>query len=151
MAAMAPRTAVAAFTSLLGLAALATGCMVGPNYNRPPVTTPGAFKEGPPADWKMAQPRDAADRGKWWELFGDPQLNALEEQVAVSNQSVAQAEAQYRAARAAAWQARAALFPTVSLSPGVSRSTGATSRACAIHAPSTRLTYGMALPGVQYR
>ncbi len=119
--------AVGAGAALAVLAAGAAGCLVGPSYNRPPATVPGAFKEPPPADWKTAQPRDAADRGKWWEIFGDPQLNALEEQVAVSNQSVAQAEAQYRAARAAAWQARAGLFPTVTLGPSVSRSSGFTS------------------------
>src|SRR6185295_7254229 len=62
---------------------------------------------------KQARPQDDALRGKWWELFGDPQLNALEEQVSVSNQDVAAAEAQFRAARAAIRVARADLFPTV--------------------------------------
>jgi NodT family efflux transporter outer membrane factor (OMF) lipoprotein len=108
--------------ALAGLAAAATGCMVGPDYKRPPASAPAAFKEPPPGDWKQAQPRDQLPRGKWWELFGDPKLNELEEQVSVSNQSVAQAEAQYRAARAAAWAARAALFPTVSAVPSYSNS-----------------------------
>jgi NodT family efflux transporter outer membrane factor (OMF) lipoprotein len=125
-------------TFLIGVGLSATACMVGPNYQRPPVTSPAAFKEPPPPDWKSATPRDLAPRGKWWEIFGDPQLNALEEQVAVSNQSVAQAEAQFRAARAAAWGARAGLFPTVSLAPSATRSRGGTARgATAVVTPGT--------------
>src|ERR1700712_3435432 len=90
----------------------AAGAAVGPNYKRPSAETPGAFKEAPPEGWKRAQPSDAALRGKWWELFGDPALNALEEQVSVSNQNLAQAEAQFRGARAAVALARSGLFPT---------------------------------------
>jgi NodT family efflux transporter outer membrane factor (OMF) lipoprotein len=114
------QTAVAA--ALAALLSLATGCMVGPNYRRPPAAAPGAFKEPPPADWQMAQPRDQIQRGKWWEIFGDPQLGALEEQVAVANQSVAQAEAQFRAARAAAGIARGGLFPTVTAGASATKS-----------------------------
>ena len=67
------------------------------------------------ADWKLAEPRDDASRGKWWEIFEDPELNALEEQVDVSNQNIAQAEAQFRGARAAVRGARGpSFFPTVS-------------------------------------
>src|SRR5512142_2620136 len=91
------------FLSLF-LALLSAACTVGPNYKRPPVTVPPAFKEAaPPAvtaaaanELKPAQPRDAAARGRWWEVFGDTQLNGLEEQVAVSNQTIAQAEARFR-------------------------------------------------------
>jgi NodT family efflux transporter outer membrane factor (OMF) lipoprotein len=107
--------------ALLAVLALAAGCMVGPNYRRPPAAAPGAYKEPPPADWQMAQPRDQLQRGKWWEIFGDPQLDALEEQVAVANQSVAQAEAQFRAARAAAGIARGGLFPTVTAGASASK------------------------------
>jgi NodT family efflux transporter outer membrane factor (OMF) lipoprotein len=103
---------------------LAAACMVGPDYKQPPITAPAAFKEPAPADWKKAEPSDTLQKGKWWEIFGDPQLNALEEQVSVSNQSVAQAMAQYQAARAAAWGARAGLFPTVTAQPNVSSSRG---------------------------
>ena len=83
-----------------------------------------AFKEAPPEGWKEAQPNDGAIKGKWWEVYNDPQLNALEEQVSISNQNVLVAEANFRAARAAIGIARAALFPTVSAgpSPSVSRS-----------------------------
>jgi outer membrane protein TolC len=70
------------------------GCAVGPKYARPTVETPPAYKEEPPQSfkeagvWKPAQPADQQSRGKWWEIFGDPQLNMLEEQVTVSNQNL---------------------------------------------------------------
>lgn len=113
---------------LLSLGLLAACTAVGPNYHKPAVETPGAFKEGPPAGWKTAQPRDAALRGKWWEMFGDPQLNALEEQVSVSNQTLAQAEAQFRGARAAVAAARAGLFPTVTAGAQVTESRAGSAR-----------------------
>ncbi len=113
---------------LLSLGLLAGCAAVGPNYHKPSVETPGGFKEAPPAGWKTAQPRDAALRGKWWELYGDPALNALEEQVSVSNQTLAQAEAQFRGARAAVALARAGLFPTVTAGAQATRSHSGSSR-----------------------
>lgn len=104
------------------------GCAVGPNYHRPSAPVPPAYKEeGPPpeatsGEWKPAEPREGLPRGRWWEVFGDPALNALEEQVSISNQNVAQAEAQYRAARAAARGARADFFPAVAASGSATRS-----------------------------
>lgn len=103
-------------------------CAVGPNYKRPAAAVPPAFKEQPPANfkeaeaagWKQSQPGDAYFKGRWWELYHDSALNALEEQVAVSNQNVLQAEAQFREAKAAVSVARAALFPVVSTSPAIS-------------------------------
>ncbi len=77
---------------------LLTACTVGPDYVRPAVDAPAAFKEMD--GWKTAQPRDHEFKGKWWEAFNDPLLNDLEEQVNISNQNLAQAEAQYRQARA---------------------------------------------------
>jgi NodT family efflux transporter outer membrane factor (OMF) lipoprotein len=113
---------------LLVMALTSPACVVGPEYRKPPVVTPPAFKEQPPAgsdgvQWKPADPKDDALKGNWWEVFGDPELNALEEQVSVSNQNVAQAEAEFRAARAAIGGARAALFPagTVGASASVTR------------------------------
>jgi len=102
------------------LAAAAAGCAVGPDYARPPVVTPEAYKEN--AGWKVAEPRDDALRGTWWELFGDPQLDALEAQVSIGNQSLIAAEATYREARALVRQARAAYFPTVTAGVGYTRS-----------------------------
>ena len=109
--------------SLVGLAALLlTSCMVGPNYSRPSVPMTVAYKEAPPAGdgWKIAQPSDQTPRGNWWEIFGDPQLNALEEQVTVSNQDLKAAEARFRQARAMIGFARASEFPTISTGVGVS-------------------------------
>ncbi|MBV9771019.1 MAG: efflux transporter outer membrane subunit [Bryobacterales bacterium] len=110
-------------TALLGTLLIATGCMVGPNYKRPPAPVPLAFKEKPPDGWKEAQPNDAALKGKWWEIYNDPKLNALEEQVSISNQNVLSAEGQYRAARAEVQVARSSLFPTVGIN-GPSAGTG---------------------------
>ena len=99
----------------------------GRNYKRPSAVAPPAFKEQPPvnfkeaeaAGWKQSQPGDAYSKGRWWELYNDAALNALEEQVDVSNQNVLQAEAQYRQAKAAVSVARAALFPTVTTAPAI--------------------------------
>ena len=105
---------------LLALAALFVlpGCTVGPDYVRPGVETPAAFKEG----WKQAEPRDHEKRGKWWEAFGDPLLSRLQEQVDVSNQNLARAEAQFRQASALVESARAAYFPLVTGGVSTTRS-----------------------------
>jgi len=112
--------------TLGGLLLFSSGCMVGPKYTRPAAPQTPAYKEALPDGWKEAQPNDAVIRGKWWEIYNDPQLNALEEQVSISNQNVLAAEANFRAARYAIGVARAALYPTVSIGPsvGVSRSGG---------------------------
>jgi NodT family efflux transporter outer membrane factor (OMF) lipoprotein len=96
------------------------GCTVGPKYQRPAVETPTAFKES--EGWKVAQPSDAALHGKWWELFDDPQLNALEEKVSVSNQNIAAAFASFLQARALVKEAQSQYYPTLTVSPSVSRS-----------------------------
>jgi len=98
---------------------LLAACAVGPNYERPPVETPAAYKES--KDWVLARPADASPKGKWWEVFDDPVLSGLMEQVEVSNQTLAGAEARYRQATAAVGAARAGLFPTVGASAGASR------------------------------
>jgi len=102
---------------------LSTGCTVGPNYKRPAAPVPPAFKELPPSGtqdgWKEATPSDAQIKGKWWEIYNDPALNALEEQVAINNQNVLVAEANFREARAAVRVSRAALFPTVGTGPSL--------------------------------
>ena len=101
---------------------LLAACTVGPDYARPGAATPASFKEN--QGWKLAQPADDAPRGKWWEIYDDPDLSAMEEQVAVNNQSVAQAEASYRAATALVDAARANYFPIVSADASISRSGG---------------------------
>jgi NodT family efflux transporter outer membrane factor (OMF) lipoprotein len=102
-----------------GLLLLFAGCSVGPDYQRPPAETPVTYKEN--AGWKVAQPRDELPRGKWWEVYNDPQLNALEEQVDINNQNIAVSEANFRQALAQIRVARAAYFPTVTGGPSWSR------------------------------
>ena len=115
------RSGPVARTAALAAALLLVGaCAVGPNYVRPSVATPADYKES--QGWAAAQPRDDASRGAWWEVFGDPQLSALEAEVTAANQNVAVAEAQLRQARALVRQARAAYFPQVTLGVGVTRS-----------------------------
>lgn len=105
---------------LLVMLVFIASCTVGPNYVRPTVEVPAAYKEN--AGWQVAQPQDATLRGNWWEIFNEPQLNAFEEQVDVSNQNVALAEAQFRQARALVQQARAAYFPTVTVGASLNNS-----------------------------
>jgi NodT family efflux transporter outer membrane factor (OMF) lipoprotein len=106
---------------------LLTNCKVGPNYKVPAAPITANFKEPPPSGWKEAEPQDTALRGNWWEVFGDARLTALVEQVSISNQNIAAAEANFRLARSTIRGARADLFPTVivqasSTTIGVSRS-----------------------------
>jgi len=108
--------------AILALTLFTSGCMIGPKYSRPSAPTPAAFREAPPEGWKEAQPDDGKIKGKWWEIYNEPDLNALEEQVSISNQNVLAAEAQFRAARDAVRIARANLFPTVGASPSITNS-----------------------------
>lgn len=105
-----------------------SACLVGPNYKRPAAITTPAYKEAPPNSFKeaqaaglqQAQPSDAFAKGKWWEIYNDPILNGLEEQININNQNVLTAEAQYREARALVRVARANLYPTVTVAPSLS-------------------------------
>jgi NodT family efflux transporter outer membrane factor (OMF) lipoprotein len=105
-----------------------SGCTVGPAYHRPSTDSPQAYKELTAAQfkdtdgWKVAVPQDDKIRGQWWELFGDPQLNALEEQVKSSNQTVAAAYASFMQARALVRQAQAQYWPTLTVGASVTRS-----------------------------
>jgi NodT family efflux transporter outer membrane factor (OMF) lipoprotein len=98
---------------------LVIGCVVGPNYVRPVVVAPEAFKEQD--GWKIAHPQDDAFRGPWWERFEDPALNALETRVSEANLNLVVAEATYRQARALVREARSAYFPTATLGVGYTR------------------------------
>ncbi len=131
----------------------ACGCTVGPNYKRPPAPVPVAYKEPPTNNykevdgWKPASPSDQMIKGKWWEVYNDPVLNALEEQVALNNQNVLALEAQYREARAATQVARAALYPTLGTAPSVveSRAGGTTTTTGAAIVSSLRTSYAFPL------
>ena len=112
---------------ILGAALGLTACSVGPDYTgAPPVESPASYKESDA--WKPAHPRDDMIKGKWWEMYHDPQLNALEEQVNISNQNVLIYEAQFREAAATVKVSRAAFFPTLTTSPSFSESQSASSR-----------------------
>ena len=106
--------------SMCGLSVLLlAGCAVGPNYKRPAAEVPAAYKEA--ANWKQAQPNEQNLGGNWWEMFQDPELNALESQVNVSNQNLKAAEAQYTQARALLRYNRAAYYPTITAGVSATR------------------------------
>ncbi len=105
---------------LLGLAALLlSGCTVGPKYVRPSADVPQTYKESP--DWKLAQPNDQLAKGSWWEIYNDLQLDSLEQQISVSNQTLKAQQAQFLEARAAVRVARAQYYPDVTASPSATR------------------------------
>lgn len=124
-------------------AAALAGCMVGPNYHNPGLGQPAptAFKE---QGWSPAQPADAQAQGDLWAMFNDPTLSALEAKVRVSSQNVVAAEAAYRQAEALVREQRAALFPTVNLTGGATRSGGGRSGGTTVVNPdgSTTTTGG---------
>jgi NodT family efflux transporter outer membrane factor (OMF) lipoprotein len=103
------------------------GCVVGPKYKTPSAPIAPSYKESPTnfpeaQDWKVAAPQDAMLRGKWWEIFNNPELNGLEDQIDANNQSIAQAYQNYMAARALVREARAQYYPTIGTTPAYSRS-----------------------------
>ena len=103
-------------------ASLLAGCAVGPAYKLPATPQPAAFKEAGP--WQVAAPADMLEKGPWWTLFNDAQLNELAARVNIDNQNVAAAVANYAAARASVAQQRAQLLPTVTLNGGADRTGG---------------------------
>ena len=117
-------------SAAFGAAVLSSGCAIGPKYQVPPTTAQTPAKPGVEGykefagndEWKMAAPGDALMKGKWWEIFGDPQLNKLEEMVNISNQNVKQAEAQFRQARAVVVADHANYYPTIGSSPSITQS-----------------------------
>jgi NodT family efflux transporter outer membrane factor (OMF) lipoprotein len=108
---------------------LLSGCMVGPKYHTPPAVAqapPATYKESPTQfqdtdGWKVAQPQDAMLHGKWWEIYNDPELNALEERLNIDNQNIKQFFANFMEARTLIAQARSQLYPTVSVGPSYQR------------------------------
>ena len=103
----------------LAVAALLSACAVGPDYVRPTLDVPAAWKES--GDWKPADPRPAASGLAWWRAYGDPVLNGLMTDAQGANQNLRQAEAAYRQARALADADRAGLFPSLGLDANVAR------------------------------
>jgi NodT family efflux transporter outer membrane factor (OMF) lipoprotein len=120
------------FTLAIGptlTALLLSGCMVGPKYHTPPAVAqapPATYKESPTQfqdtdGWKVAQPQDAMLHGKWWEIYNDPELNALEERLNIDNQNIKQFFANFMEARTLIAQARSQLYPTASVGPSYQR------------------------------
>lgn len=116
-------------TATLALLVLG-GCRVGPHYQKPPAMAqapPATYKESPTqypdtGGWKVAQPQDAMLHGKWWEVYNDSELNALEDKLNVDNQNIRASFENFMAARTLIAQARAQLFPTLTAAPSYSRS-----------------------------
>jgi NodT family efflux transporter outer membrane factor (OMF) lipoprotein len=126
------------YLSLLLLALCGfTGCNVGPKYLRPVVPAPPAFKEldtqraGDGSTWKTAKPQDGALRGKWWEIYQEPELDALEDKLNISNQNIAQSYDNFMAARAQVQQARSSYYPTVGVGPSYARNRSSQSQGAA--------------------
>lgn len=124
------------------LCAMLAGCNVGPKYVPPTITAPPVFKESPTqfkeADgWTVAQPQDAALRGKWWEIYNDPELNALEEQLNIDNQNIREAFANFMEARALVREARSQYFPTATVGGSYTRSQTSSNVGSATGAGST--------------
>ena len=115
--------------AFIALCVTLAGCNVGPKYTRPAAPAPPAYKESAPAEytsaqpgvWQPAQPSEASLKGKWWEVFKEPELNALEEQLNIDNQNIAQDFQNFMAARAQVREARAGLFPTLTTQPSFNR------------------------------
>jgi len=129
-------------------AMMISGCTVGPNYHRPTAPSAPAFKESavpvpppnpPNGGWKQVTPNDSAIRPNWWEMYQDPQLNKLEEQVAVSNQTLKASYEQYMQARAAIQVYRSQYFPTLTVAPAASRDRVSANRP--LHVAGTQTTY----------
>jgi NodT family efflux transporter outer membrane factor (OMF) lipoprotein len=133
----------AACILIASMAVVLTGCTVGPKYVRPNVPTAPAdtFKEID--GWKPAQPSEQVQRGPWWEMFGDTQLNALEDQLTASNQDLKVAQARFQQARAAVHFNRASQFPTISTAPSI---TSIRDSANQPYLPTTSTTGDFVLP-----
>jgi NodT family efflux transporter outer membrane factor (OMF) lipoprotein len=115
---------------IAGLLVFMTGCTIGPKYVRPTAPIPENFKES--ADWQKAHPSDDMIKGEWWKIFNDPQLDALEAEIDISNQNIAQAQAQYAQAYALVDAAKSSVFPIVTTSAAYSRAHSATGKKSAV-------------------
>lgn len=131
------------FNGFVSLAAtmLLAACAVGPDYTRPAVDVPSGYKEA--QGWKPAQPRDQAPPEKWWEVYGDAQLDALMQQVAISNQNVKAADARFRQARALIGSARAAYFPDLGASASVARNRGSNRNVTSLQSAGTNYNFAL--------
>jgi NodT family efflux transporter outer membrane factor (OMF) lipoprotein len=135
---------IAALLALLSL----SGCLIGPDYQRPPPATPTTpeYKETSDSLFRPAQPRDAVDRGPWWNIYSDPTLDRLTAQVEVSNQNLKASEAAYRQAVALIRQSQSALYPTIGYTGGIQqqgRGTGSTQSVGLVSSGSSTSQYSL--------
>ncbi len=143
------RTPISFTAGALGLLVLLSGCRVGPPYHAPapPAVTAPNYKESTvnfqdTDGWKVASPQDAMIRGNWWEIFNDPELNALEEQLNINNQNLKEYFENYMAARAVIAEARSQYWPTITANPSWNRSksSGNSERLIARRTPAQQST-----------
>ena len=130
--------------ALLCLIGCAAGCTAGPRYVRPTIDVPAQYKEMGP--WKTAEPSDAIQKGKWWEIYQDPELNSLEEQIDVSNLTLKAAQDQFLQARAAVRISRSAQYPTVTGGLSVSPTRVSANRPLANKTSSTTYNTDLVIP-----
>ena len=125
----------------VAVSGLLTGCVVGPNYKRPPVQTPTAYKT--PDPWREAAPKDSIPKGAWWEVFNDAELSAYEQQLLNANQSLVAAKERLEEARALARVTSAGFFPQGSVDPNASRNrySGRRPEVVTLGNPLTQSTY----------
>jgi len=129
--------------SLAVMLALLSACTVGPDYVKPETPQPAAFKEAQgseTAGWKVAEPKDDVIQEKWWELFNDPQLNTLVEQIDISNQNIVAVKARYRQAQALVRSSRSAYLPVLTGSLGKTRNQPSANSTNSINGPAIRNT-----------
>jgi len=134
-----------------------SGCVVGPKYSPPAIPAPPAFKESSPSAykntlpgaWQPARPQDAVIKGKWWEIFHEPELNTLEEQLNINNQNIAQYFQNFMAARAQVSEARSQYFPTVTANPTVTKG-GTGGGSSIVSNPTTGASTTQTIPSTSY-
>jgi len=133
-------------TTLLALAMALTACAVGPRYHRPAFDTTAAYKEVD--GWKPSEPADILDRGPWWEIFGDDQLNSLEQRLNISNETVKSAAAAVEEARALVRQSQAGLWPQITANASRDRTvTGAGNNAVTVNTVGVGATWSIDIWG----
>ena len=133
----------ARWSAVVGLL-MVTGCNLAPHYEVPATPAPEGYKETAGV-WQVAQPQDSVIKGKWWEMFNEPELDSLEDRLNINNQNIAQAFQSFMAARAEVREARAGYFPTVSTSPTYTRSGGEGSVAAGTHSTAPTNLYSLPL------
>jgi NodT family efflux transporter outer membrane factor (OMF) lipoprotein len=133
---------------LAAVSVLISACAMGPDYVRPATSVPESYKEN--KNWKIAEPKDDILRGPWWEIYNDPRLNALEEQVNISNQNIAAAEAQFRQASALIQAATSGFFPAITVNPAVTRSLRSSNITQSTVPPGTTTIYSAPLNALSW-